>query len=120
MKFKYQEDCSFERRREEAANIRTKYPDRVPVIVERRPGSDMPLLDNNKFLVPNEVTVGQLMWLIRRRMKLSADRAFFMYISAVIPSSSAMVSEMYDEYKDADGFLYISYSGENTYGHERH
>jgi len=119
MKFQYQKDFTFERRLQEATNIRVKYPDRVPVIVEEQAGSGMPKLDKNKFLVPNDVTVGQLMWLIRQRMKLSPERSFFMYISTTIPTSSAMLSEMYDEHKDPDGFLYISYSGENTYGHER-
>ena len=26
------------------------------------------------------------------------------------------MSQIYDEHKDEDGFLYISYSGENTFG----
>jgi len=119
MKFQYQKDLPFERRLEESTHMRVKYPDRVPIIVEDQVGSGWPKLDKNKFLVPSDVTVGQLMWLIRQRIKLSPERSLFLYISATIPTSSAMLSEMYDEYKDPDGFLYVSYSGENTYGHER-
>jgi len=26
------------------------------------------------------------------------------------------MSEVYDDHKDEDGFLYITYSGENTFG----
>ena len=31
--------------------------------------------------------------------------------------SSATMGSIYDEHKDEDGFLYIAYSGENTFGH---
>jgi GABA(A) receptor-associated protein len=30
--------------------------------------------------------------------------------------AAALMSAIYDEHKDDDGFLYISYSGENTFG----
>ena len=42
-----------ERRQAEAARIRDKYPDRVPVIVERAPRSaaDVPAIDKKKYLV---------------------------------------------------------------------
>ena len=30
--------------------------------------------------------------------------------------AAALMSEVYDDHKDEDGFLYITYSGENTFG----
>lgn len=33
-----------------------------------------------------------------------------------IPQSSVSMGQMYEEHKDPDGFLYIAYSGENTFG----
>ena len=30
--------------------------------------------------------------------------------------AAALMSAVYDEHKDEDGFLYIVYSGENTFG----
>ena len=30
--------------------------------------------------------------------------------------AAAMMSSIYDEHKDEDGFLYFTYSGENTFG----
>lgn len=30
--------------------------------------------------------------------------------------AAALMSTIYDEHKDEDGFLYIVYSGENTFG----
>jgi hypothetical protein len=38
----------------------------------------------------------------------------------LIPSfvwlAAAMMSSIYEEHKDEDGFLYFTYSGENTFG----
>lgn len=31
-------------------------------------------------------------------------------------AAAALMSTIYDEHKDEDGFLYIVYSGENTFG----
>ena len=30
--------------------------------------------------------------------------------------SAALMSDVYEDHKDEDGFLYITYSGENTFG----
>ena len=32
------------------------------------------------------------------------------------PTCSALIGELYTQYKDEDGFIYIMYSGENTFG----
>jgi GABA(A) receptor-associated protein len=31
-------------------------------------------------------------------------------------SAAGLMSAIYDEHKDEDGFLYVTYSGENTFG----
>ena len=33
-----------------------------------------------------------------------------------IPPTSASLKDIYDEHKDDDGFLYMTYAGENTFG----
>ena len=34
----------------------------------------------------------------------------------VASSAAALMSDIYQDHKDEDGFLYITYSGENTFG----
>jgi len=34
----------------------------------------------------------------------------------ILDFAAAMMSSIYDEHKDEDGFLYFTYSGENTFG----
>lgn len=34
------------------------------------------------------------------------------------PVAAALIENVYGDHKDEDGFLYITYSGENTFGHQ--
>jgi GABA(A) receptor-associated protein len=113
----YRTEFPFEKRRDEASRIKLKYTDRVPVIVERRQGCEsVPSLDKSKFLVPSDLTMGQFIYVIRKRIKLSPDKAIFVFVNCVLPSASDLLSTIYDTHKDSDGFLYVTYSSENTFG----
>ncbi|KAI8520069.1 gamma-aminobutyric acid receptor-associated protein-like 2 [Branchiostoma floridae] len=116
MKFQYKEEHSLEQRQAESDKIRRKYPDRIPVVVEKVPNSQIQDIDKKKFLVPTDITVAQFMWIIRKRIKLPSERAIFLFVGKVLPQSSANMGQIYNEHKDEDGFLYIAYSGENTFG----
>mmetsp|Transcript_11428 Transcript_11428/g.20149 ORF Transcript_11428/g.20149 Transcript_11428/m.20149 type:complete len:139 (+) Transcript_11428:115-531(+) len=107
-----------EKRKQEAARIKEKYPDRIPVIVERAEKSDIPDIDKKKYLVPSDLTVGQFVYVIRKRIKLSPERAIFIFVRNILPPSAALMSSVYADHRDEDGFLYITYSGENTFGGE--
>jgi len=107
---------SFENRCKESNNIVTKYPERIPVVVEKLKNSDVVDIDKTKFLVPYSLTMGQFAYVIRKRMKLPPEKAIFLFINNNIPMQSSLMSSIYDESKDKDGFLYIKYAGENTFG----
>lgn len=105
-----------EKRKSEAERIRVKYPDRVPVICEKADRSDIPDIDKKKYLVPADLTVGQFHYVIRKRIKLAPEKALFLFCSNSIPPNASLMSTVYEEQKDEDGFLYIQYSGESTFG----
>eukprot|EP00192_Tetraselmis_astigmatica_P020532 CAMPEP_0117667036 /NCGR_PEP_ID=MMETSP0804-20121206/10730_1 /TAXON_ID=1074897 /ORGANISM="Tetraselmis astigmatica, Strain CCMP880" /LENGTH=204 /DNA_ID=CAMNT_0005474691 /DNA_START=654 /DNA_END=1272 /DNA_ORIENTATION=+ len=113
----FKEEHPLEKRQGEAARIRDKYPERVPVIVEKAEKSDIPEIDKKKYLVPSDLTVGQFVYVIRKRIRLSPEKAIFIFVKNVLPPTAALMSSIYDDHKDEDGFLYITYSGENTFGH---
>lgn len=86
------------------------------MIVEKSPKSDVPDLDKKKYLVPSDLTVGQFVYVIRKRVKLSAEKAIFIFVNNKLPPTASLMSTIYEENKDEDGFLYVLYSGENTFG----
>lgn len=116
MKFKFKEEHTLEHRKSESSKIRAKYPERIPVIVEKEPKSSIANIDKRKFLVPSDISVAQFMWIIRKRIQLPAEKAIFLFVGKVLPQTSASMGQIYEDHKDDDGFLYIAYSGENTFG----
>ncbi|KAF8082944.1 hypothetical protein N665_0799s0004 [Sinapis alba] len=113
----FKQEHDLEKRSAEAARIREKYPDRIPVIVEKAEKSDIPTIDKKKYLVPADLTVGQFVYVIRKRIKLSAEKAIFIFVDNVLPPTGELMSAVYEDKKEEDGFLYVTYSGENTFGY---
>ena len=114
---KFKENFTYEKRLEESTKILTKYPDRIPIIVEIRDEDVNEInLDKKKYLVPYDLTVGQFIYIIRKRLKLNSEKALFMFCKNNIPSNSTMVSNLYQKYRDDDKFLYVMISLENCFG----
>lgn len=116
MKWEFKENHTFDERQTEAKKIREKYPDRIPVIVEKVSRSTIPDIDKKKFLVPADLSVAQFMYIVRRRISLPSEKAMFLFVNKVLPTTSASMGTIYSENHDEDGFLYVAYSGENTFG----
>lgn len=106
----------FLKRLEESTRIIQKYPDRIPVIVEKGPGKDTPDLDKKKYLVPKDITVGQFVYILRKRINMSAEKAMFIFVENIIPQTSITLNVLYNQYAQDDKFLYITYTTENTFG----
>lgn len=114
----YKERKSFESRMGEASSILAKYTDRIPIICERHTScSSLPMIDKHKYLVPRDLTAGQFMYVLRKRLRINSEQAIFLFTdSGQLPPSSHQLSDIYTRCKDDDGFLYLRYSGENTFG----
>jgi GABA(A) receptor-associated protein len=114
-KIEYKQKIPFEKRLLESTTIQKKYPDRIPIICENI-GQQINTLLKKKYLVPNQITLGQFLIIIRKRLKLTQEQAIFCFIDNKLHPISRMIGDLYNKYKDDDGFLYILYSGENCFG----
>ena len=114
---KFQKDHTFEVRSQESAKILAKYPDRIPLIVEKSPGNNiLPQISKSKFLVPSDITITQFMFIIRKYLKLEPSVSIYLCCAGVIPNAGESINNVYIQHKDSDGFLYLFYTGENTFG----
>lgn len=112
-----------EKRRDVAGRLLEKYPDRIPIIVERsRFVRDTPLIDKQKFIVPKDHSFGKFLLEVRKHVvfkERNPDQALFFYVRGeILPPTAANITHIYQRYKNEDGFLYITYAAENTFGGE--
>jgi GABA(A) receptor-associated protein len=113
----YKQKTPFEKRLKESENILQKYPNRIPAIVEKfSKCKNIENIDKIKYLVPDDLTIGQFVFVIRKRLKLTPDKALFIFINNRLPTTHTLMKDIYANEKDDDNFLYIQYSGENTFG----
>lgn len=117
------EEIDFEKLKKNIATIRVKYPDRIPVVVTKaKNNSNADIPDPApgkkyvKYLVPNDLTVGQFVYTIRKRMELAPEKAIFVFVNNRLPPTAMLMSQLYNDEKGDSGYLLMTYSGENTFG----
>ena len=118
----YQKKFTYVQRKTESDRIIQKYPTRVPIIAAI-PGwsgkcdKAITTLDKRKYLVPKDLKLADFMYIIRKRMKLTPEKSIFLFVGDNnLAPCSALLGVLYNEHKDDDGFLYITYNGESTFG----
>jgi len=113
----YKTEKSFQERYAESSTMLQRFADRIPIIVEKKSTSKKaPLIDKRKFLAPSSLTLAQLIFVIRRRLKLTPEEAIFVFVNGKLVQPNTTLSACYAENKDEDGFLYVTYDFENTFG----
>ena len=112
----FKDKYSYLERKTESNRILKKYPYKIPIICEKIKSENILNIKKNKFLVSRDLISGQFIFIIRKLININQETALFLFISNNIPPCSAYISDIYEEYKEPDGFLYISFSTENTFG----
>ncbi|KAL6273259.1 hypothetical protein ACE6H2_023951 [Prunus campanulata] len=91
------------------------------VILEKDARSDIPDMVRKKFLVPDNMPLGDFFNHIRFQVKRSRQfvvgailNPIFMFFKNTKPPIDALMSAIYEENKDDDGYLHITYSGEES------
>ena len=136
---------SLDERRKCAKRMLTKYPDHVPIVMGPHSSDDQPC-KRSKILVKRENTMAQLMHQVRAQLCLTVDQqseelmqdstvsasggrswwsaesnpldriALFLFVRDRVLPMSMRVEQVYEQFKDEDGILYVHYSHENTFG----
>ena len=115
--YEFKMQHSFDIRKKEATNLIKKYPDKIPIILEKATSSSIPELGKQKFLLPKDFTIGQFLYIIRKHLKLEPSQAIFLFVNNLdIPSITQSLGSVYADLSDKDGFLYMTYSAEHTFG----
>ncbi|KAK1131618.1 hypothetical protein K0M31_017909 [Melipona bicolor] len=120
---KFKEKYSVAERIHSVDTIKRRHPNKVPIIMERyHAEKHLPILDRCKFLVPDYLTVAELVKIIsniiRRRLQLHPSQTFFLLVNERnIASGSMTIGQLYQQEQDLDGFLYIVFASQDVFGH---
>ncbi len=128
IKIPFKEKFKLKDRLTESKDVRERHPERIPVIIYKNPTSTIADIPTNKYLVPLELTVPQLLNIIRKRISIKQDESINIFVQTVndediLPSYSSTIGSIYTQYVESnknhpkyDGYLYLIYSGENVFG----
>lgn len=113
---KFKNKYHYSERIRQALHVKQLYPDRIPIICENTDNNSIENL-KIKYLVPKDFTVGNFIYSIRKQNDINGDKSVFIFLdNNVIPRTNQYIRELYNEYRDDDMFLYITYCYENTFG----
>jgi len=111
--FDFKKTHPLKKRKEESKRIRLKYPDRVPAIVQ---AMDIEL-SRQKYLVPRDLTVGQFLITLRKRIRVGEEEALYIFLdNQTFPPVSQLLSSLDHIHRDEDGFLYFILCKEHVFG----
>jgi len=116
---KYINSLSFENRKKRSNSLLQKYPDKIPVILEKSAGDKyLPNIDKTKLLVADTMTVSSVIQLIKTNLKINETTSIYIMVQNknIMVSGTQSIISIYQEYKNADGFLYLEYCTENVFG----
>src|ERR1700733_7824211 len=100
-----------EKRKSEVVRVRAKWPHHVPIVVEpfepTHAAKLIGILERPKFLVTSDMTVLQFTHILRKKLHLKSEMAFFLFVlpARIFPPCSKTMGVLYAESRDEDGFL---------------
>lgn len=115
----FKDKYSFEERFDEVQRIKKRYPEHIPVICEKERKANIMSCDDDlksKYLLKRNMTICEFIYIIRNKIKLSPEKGLYFFINGIIPAMNEMMCNIYRNHKSNDGFLYIKYTTENTFG----
>ena len=72
-----------------------------------------------RYLVPNDLTAYKFSYIIRKRIKMpEKDSLYFFVNGRFVLKGDTLMAEVYEQRKENDGFLYITYTDETIFGAE--
>lgn len=115
--FAFRLEKSLEERQLETQKIQTKWPGKVPIILEKDPKCTLENLEKKKYICSQDYTVQQFLSSIRKKLRADKSVGIFVFLNGKeLLSGDSLLNEIYHQKKDEDGFLYMMYSEHEVLG----
>ena len=117
MEFQYKKEKDLETRKRISSNLLSQNPDKIPIILQKDPKCKTKDMIKRKFLPLKEETVYEFTLKVRKLLKLLDSESLFLSAKGKYSiTGTKLMKDIYDKYKDEDGFLYILVSTEVVFG----
>ena len=116
---KYIDSLSFDARKKRFNSLLLKFPDKIPVILEKsKVDKYLPKINKSKLLVSHEMTIANIIKLLKSNLKINENISLYIVVANknVMVSGSQSIDSIYNEHRNDDGFLYLEYCTENVFG----
>jgi GABA(A) receptor-associated protein len=113
---------TFEKRKLLFQDLQEKHPDKIPIVVEKAPGSRFDIDSSflsKRYLVPFRVTLGSFMQSVRTTLKIPTYESIWLtttFGKCILGSLSTPMIEFYNRHRSIDGFLYLQIREQNAFG----
>jgi len=51
-------------------------------------------MDKKKFLIPSDISMSQLVWIIRKRVHMESERALYIYVGKTMPLARYAIQKL--------------------------
>ena len=111
MEFKFKTKYSKEERTKDFEELQRKHPNKYPIVFEKMPNTNFEDLNKEKYLIDPELSFRQVNYFVKGKLSLEDEhKNIRFFINGKIPiKSNENVKDIYDKYKQNDGFLYLGY-----------
>ena len=105
---------------QQSSNLMSKNKDTIPIICEKDSNCKLKKLIKTKYLIKRETILANFSKIIREKLEIESYNALFFLANCNNEKHpldlNKTFGEIYDKYKDEDGFLYLIYSNEEVWG----
>ena len=110
-KYEFKIIYPYNERKKESTKILRKYPNMVPIIIEKSDRSEIEDIDKHNYIFKKSAIFGYVMKVIRKKLKLDSSTSLYFYINnKTVPKVHDKLGDLYKKYRDKDLFLYITYT----------
>jgi len=119
---RFRDEFDFESRKTVAENMKNKYNDSFPVVIQKMVNSNAGNLERKKYLIPKRQTVREFVKMLGEYVKSPTEQNLTYHVEGAggcyyclkdEDVNNLWMGKVYAEYKMEDYFLYVIYSLEN-------
>ncbi len=115
----YRESTSFNQRKNKSLLLLERFEGRVPIILEKsNKDSVLPFPTKYKYIISLDMTIANVLNILKKNLNINETISIYLMCKDhnIMLSGSQSIEYIYNNYKNEDGFLYLTYCSENVFG----